>query len=127
VVCHHDVLKYMLHRPILGGRVGKWAYSLVEYDLVYEPLCAMKGQVIADFIVDHAVDSTHDACLIEIEPWTLYFDGFVCSKGQGIGCLIISPNEAEFRLSIRLAFACTNNQCEYEALLCGLIFTGHGS
>jgi hypothetical protein len=32
VVCHHVVLKYMLHIPILGGRVGTWAYSLVEYD-----------------------------------------------------------------------------------------------
>jgi hypothetical protein len=34
--------------------VGKWAYSLVEYDLIHEPLCAMKGQVVADFIIDHA-------------------------------------------------------------------------
>jgi hypothetical protein len=38
VIFHHDMIKYMLHRPILGGRVGKWAYSLVEYDLTHEPL-----------------------------------------------------------------------------------------
>jgi hypothetical protein len=53
VVCHHDIIKYMLHRPILCRRVGKWAYSLVEYDLTHEPLCATKGQVAVDFIVDH--------------------------------------------------------------------------
>jgi hypothetical protein len=53
VVCHHDVIRYMLHRPILGGRIGKWVYSLVEYDLKHEPLRAMRGQVVADFIVDH--------------------------------------------------------------------------
>jgi hypothetical protein len=47
------VIKYILRRPILGRRVGKWAYSLVEYDLTHEPLRAMKGQVVADFIVDH--------------------------------------------------------------------------
>jgi hypothetical protein len=54
VNCHHDVIKYMLQRPILGRRVGQWAYSLVEYDLTHEPpLRAMKSQVVADFIVDH--------------------------------------------------------------------------
>jgi hypothetical protein len=33
--------------------MGKWDYSLVEYELSYEPLKAVKGQVVADFIVDH--------------------------------------------------------------------------
>jgi ribonuclease HI len=45
----------MLHNPILSGRLGKWAYTLVEYDLMYEPLRAMKGQVVVDFIMDHDV------------------------------------------------------------------------
>jgi ribonuclease HI len=120
VVCHHDVLKYTLHKPILSSRVGKWAYSLVEYDLVYEPQRAMKGQIIMDFIVDHSVDTALEACLVEVEPWMLFFDGSVCSKGQGVGCLIVSLNGVNFKLSVRLEFMCTNNQCEYEALHCGL-------
>jgi hypothetical protein len=33
----------MLQRPILSGRLGTWAYALVEYDLRYETLRAMKG------------------------------------------------------------------------------------
>ena len=33
VVCQTDVLKHMLQKPILSGRIGKWAYVLVEYDL----------------------------------------------------------------------------------------------
>jgi hypothetical protein len=28
----------MLLKPILSGRIGKWAYALVEYDLAYKPL-----------------------------------------------------------------------------------------
>jgi hypothetical protein len=44
VVCQHDVIKYMLHKPILSGRLGKWAYSLIEYDLPLESLRARRGQ-----------------------------------------------------------------------------------
>jgi hypothetical protein len=43
----------MLHKPILTGRVGKWAYALVEYDLHCEPLNSMKGQIVDHFIVGH--------------------------------------------------------------------------
>jgi hypothetical protein len=38
VACQYDVIKRMLLKPILSGRMGKWAYALVEYDLAYEPL-----------------------------------------------------------------------------------------
>jgi hypothetical protein len=43
VVGQTDVIKYMLQNPIISGRIGKWAYALVEYDLAYEPLKSMKG------------------------------------------------------------------------------------
>jgi hypothetical protein len=43
----------MLHNPIMSGRIGKWAYALIEYDLAYEPLKSMKGHVVEDFIVEH--------------------------------------------------------------------------
>jgi hypothetical protein len=50
----------MLHKPILSGRVDKWAYILVEYDLYCEPLSSMKGQIVVDFIVGHRVDKQLD-------------------------------------------------------------------
>ena len=43
VVCQTDVIKHMLQKPILSGRIGKWAYALVEYDLICEPLKFMRG------------------------------------------------------------------------------------
>jgi ribonuclease HI len=110
----------MLHKPILSGRSGKWAYSLVEYDLAFEPLRAKKGQIVADFIVEHRIALDDNACLVELVPWKLFFDGSVCSRGQGIGYVIVSPNNKHFVFSARLEFACTNNQVEYEALLHGL-------
>jgi ribonuclease HI len=120
VTSQYDVIKYMLQKPILSGRLGKWMYALVEYDLTYEPIKAMKGQVVADFIVDHCVDLEESMCLANREVWKLFFDGSMCSQGQGIECAIVSPHGIEYELSIWLEFECTNNQAEYEALLTGL-------
>ena len=69
-----DVIKYMLHNPIMSCRIGKWAYALIEYDLAYEPLKSMKGrQVVADFIVEHRINDIHklDMSYLTITPWTL--------------------------------------------------------
>ena len=46
----------MLQKPILSGRIGKWAYALVEYDLAYESLRAVRCQIVADFIVEHRMN-----------------------------------------------------------------------
>jgi hypothetical protein len=51
VACQADVIRHMLQQLILSERIEKWAYALIEYDLVYEPLKSMKDQVVADFIV----------------------------------------------------------------------------
>jgi hypothetical protein len=92
VACQYDVIKHMLLKPILSGRMGKWAYALVEYHLAYEPLRSMKGQVVADFIFDHAIDVDYSINFVQLKPWGLYFDGSVCSKGQGAGCVVVSPS-----------------------------------
>jgi hypothetical protein len=60
----------MLQQPILCGRIRKWAYTLIEYDLTYEPLKSMKGQVIANFIIGQSIDQNIDeSCnLVSIHP-----------------------------------------------------------
>jgi hypothetical protein len=112
VACQYNVIKHMLLKTILSGRMGKWAYALVEYDLAYEPLRSMKGQVVADFIIVHAIDVGHSFDCVQLKTWGLYFDGSVCSKGQGAGCVVVSPSGVYLDLSITLEFACTNNQVE---------------
>jgi ribonuclease HI len=122
VACQTDVIKYMLHRPILSGRIGKWAYALIEYDLAYESLKSMKGQIVANFVVEHRIDNEHDidVNLVSLVPWRLYFDGSTRSNGQGVGVVYVSPHGIVFEASFRLEYFCTNNQVEYEALLFGL-------
>jgi hypothetical protein len=104
--CQTDAIKHMLYRPILSGRLGKWDYGLVEYDLIYESLKSIKGQIIADFIVEHQVDIEHDldVGLVLLTPYKLYFDGSVCRDGQGIGIVFISPNSAYFEVASRLEY-----------------------
>jgi hypothetical protein len=120
IIYQYNIIKYMLQIPILSGRLGKWTYSLVEYDLEFEALKAMKGQVLEDFIVERHIVEDGNICMAEEGAWKLFFDGSVCSQGRDIGCFIESPNGAEYEVSTRLEFRCTNNQAEYEALLTGL-------
>jgi hypothetical protein len=67
VACQHDVVRHMMQKPILSGRLRQWAYSLVEYDLEYEPLRATKAQIVADFIVDHGIN-VDDVYSVTISP-----------------------------------------------------------
>ena len=98
IVCQADVMKHMLHKPILSGRISKWAYALVEYNLACEPLKSIKGQIVADFIIEHRINNEHDLEVgyITCTPLKLYFDGSVCDDGQEIGVVLISPNRAVF-------------------------------
>ena len=126
VTCQAEVIKHMLQKPILSGRIGKWAYALVEYDLAYESLKSIKGQIVADFIIEYQINDEHDLEVgyVTCTPWKLYFDGSVCDDGRGVGIgnILISPSGAIFELSNRLEEFCTNNQVEYEALLFGFEF-----
>jgi len=74
VYSHFDVMKHMLSKQILHSRVGKWFLALFEYSLTYQPLKAVNGQIVADFIVHYSlVEATQS--YVENQPWTLYFDG----------------------------------------------------
>jgi hypothetical protein len=98
VACQADKIRHMLQQPFLSGRIGKWAYALIEYDLAYEPFKSMKSQVVVDFIVGHSIDQNSDEIcnLMSIHPWKLFFDGLTCREDQGVGVILISPRGAIF-------------------------------
>ena len=60
VVSQIDLMKYMLSRPLIIGRIGKWSLTFSEFTLVYFPLKSVKGKTLANFLVDHS--------LLEIQP-----------------------------------------------------------
>ncbi|XP_055959724.1 uncharacterized protein LOC130014811 [Mercurialis annua] len=121
VLAQTDIIKYILSRPYLRNRMGKWAVAMSEFTLVYVPQKAVKGQVLADFHSDHpGVDIKEGIGCMELHPWKLWFDGSRTEKGAGAGIVIISPSGARFTMSCSLTFKCTNNQAGYEALILGL-------
>ncbi|XP_073037020.1 uncharacterized protein [Primulina eburnea] len=121
-----DLVKYMLHRHVLMGRIGKWLLELAEFTLIYCPQKSMKGQAVVDFLADHPMVDVAGSAPVDIpvfyvnQSWTLKFDGSSTERESGVGVVITSPIGVKTALSFNLDFSCTNNQAEYEALVIGL-------
>jgi ribonuclease HI len=117
IICKLDVIKHMLSAPMLKGRLGKWMFALLEFDIRYQPAKVVKGQALADLIAERV---STDIAALSIHAWAMYFDGSVCGDGCGIGILLVSPWGTTYSFSIRLPTACTNNLAEYEAVHKGM-------
>jgi ribonuclease HI len=53
--------------------------------------------------------------------WRMSFDGAFSSSESGFGIVVINPRNIVHPHAIRLEFACTNNEVEYEVLFQGMI------
>ena len=45
-------IKAILHKLDTSGRLLKWAIELSDFDKEYQPRTEIKGQVLADFVVE---------------------------------------------------------------------------
>ena len=95
--------------------------------MVYFPHKSIKGQALVDFLGVHPfleirVEQSVELGIygVEKEPWIPQFDGLSTENSAGAGMVIISPRGVKTTLSFNLAFECTNNQAECEALVMGL-------
>ncbi|GJS45733.1 reverse transcriptase domain-containing protein [Tanacetum coccineum] len=95
---------------------------LGEHNITYRPWTSVKGQILADFLVEKPEEASADMLEKETpqEPWTLFTDGSSCIDGSGAGLILTSPEGAEFTYALRFQFTASNNEAEYEALLVGL-------
>ena len=99
MVSKDDVIRYMLSLPILNGMVGKWILGLSEFDLTYESAKIVKGQVMADFVVQHC---GLESAVVDLASWTLFFDGSSCGVGSGIDIVLVSPRGQLLSFHFRL-------------------------
>ena len=120
VILTDQPLRNILHKSDLSGRMLQWAIELSEYGIEYQPRLSMKGQVMADFMVEYSQKPAQDNEPHKEEWWTLQVDGASRSSGSGVGLLLLSPTGEKLEQAIRLGFPVSNNEAEYEAILSGL-------
>ncbi|GJW53047.1 reverse transcriptase domain-containing protein [Tanacetum coccineum] len=88
------------------------------------PRISIKGQILADFIVERPEEEFLDEPMTEPEelpePWTLFTNGSSCIDGSGAGLILTNPEGVEFTYAMRFRFKAINNEAEYEALIAGL-------
>jgi hypothetical protein len=109
----------MLMAPVLKGQLGKWMFTLSEFDIRYQPMKALKGQALAELIIERI---NTNIVALSVRAWAMYFDGSACEDGCGIGVLLVSPQGGGVTYSflVRLPAPCTNNLAEYEAVRRGM-------
>ncbi|GJZ28306.1 reverse transcriptase domain-containing protein [Tanacetum coccineum] len=115
-------IKQVISKPDASGRLQKWSVLLGEHNISYRPRTAVKGQILADFLIEKPeTDAVLPQSEVKLpEPWILFTDGSSCVDGSGAGLILTNPEGMEFTYALRFEFTATNNEAEYEALLAGL-------
>ncbi|GKB26921.1 reverse transcriptase domain-containing protein, partial [Tanacetum coccineum] len=124
IVITDQPIQHILSRLEVAGRLQKWSIRLGEYAIHYRPRVLVKGQILADFIVERPEEDSPDTPMEEeeklLEPWILFTNGSSCTYGSGAGLILTNPEGMEFTYALRFRFDATNNEAEYEAFIVGL-------
>jgi len=124
-------LRSLLRKVDYTRRVAKWATILGAFDIKYMPHTSIKGQVLANLVVEFVEPSFEEnderpsmdrksvvmVSLQEPLSWKVYVDSVANQRGSGVGLVIVSLERIIIEKSLRLGFSATNNEDEYEALL----------
>ena len=115
-------MKQVLHKPETFGRLMKWAIELSEFDIRYRPKIAIKGQVLADFVMEFtSAEPVKDAqTTTDLSTWKFSVNGASNSQGSGAGLILTSSEGIDIEYALRFGFSTSNNEAEYEAVIAGL-------
>ena len=115
-------MKKILHKPETSGRLVKWAIELSEFNIRYKLRTMVKGQILADFIMEFTsaepIETTRLASDLPI--WRLSVDGAVNAHGSRAGLILTSPDGIDVEYEHKFGFQAFNNEVEYEAVIAGL-------
>ena len=68
-------LRQVLAKPETSGRLLKWAVELGQFEITYHPRTTIKGQALADFIVECTGTEELPNENAPKDVWKLYVDG----------------------------------------------------
>ncbi|GKV04724.1 hypothetical protein SLEP1_g16838 [Rubroshorea leprosula] len=120
IVVYTDLpLREILQKPELSSRLIGWSVELSEYDIKFQPRTTIKGQAVADFLVE-CISTANEEKAPEHPAWVLYVDGAANIEGSGAGAVLVGPDGFRSEHALRFKFQMTNNATEYEALIYGL-------
>nr|GEU43592.1 hypothetical protein [Tanacetum cinerariifolium] len=119
-------IKNILNNTETSRKLVKYAVELGAYNITFIPRNAVKGRVLADFLLkapkgenEELYFRTPEVPLEEddIESWTVYTNGASSLKGSGEGLVLIGPSGIEYTYALRFTFPSTNNEAKgnYEA------------
>ena len=118
VVLTDKPLRRVMNSTEATGRIALWAVELSEFDIQYHLRTAIKGQVVADFIVEFTLMDDQGAK--KIPQWNIYMDESSNRQVEGADVVLFSPEQDRIKYMVRLKFHTTNNEAEYETLIAGL-------
>ena len=79
-------MKQVLHKPETSGRLMKWAIELREFDIRYKPKNAIKGHILADFVMEFtSAELAEDTqTTSDLPVWKLSVDEAANAQGSGV-------------------------------------------
>ena len=115
-------MKHILHKPETSGRLIKYAIELSEFDIRYKPRTAVKGQILANFILEFTPAQSTEATQLapDLPIWRLSVDRAANAQGSGAGLILTSLDWIDTEYALRFDFQASNNEAEYEAVIAGL-------
>jgi hypothetical protein len=112
-------MKKVLQKPDLSGRLVNWVMELGQFDIKFHPRTAIKGQVLADFLVEFCNIPKAEELPKEL-TWVVFVDGSSAHGRSRVGVFLKNPEGQEFGFAVKLDFVTTNNEVEYEAVIASL-------
>ena len=115
-------MKQVLHKPETSGRLMKWAIELSEFDIRYKPKTTIKGQVLADFVMEFtsAEAAKNAQTPTDLPIWKLSVDGATNTQGSGAGLILTSLEGIDIEYALRFGFQASNNEAKNKAVIAGL-------
>ncbi|XP_030478051.1 uncharacterized protein LOC115695098 [Cannabis sativa] len=120
-VLTNHLLRQVLQKPEASGRLLKWAMELSQFNIHYIPRTSIKGQALADFIIEcNKAEASANVPIPQTPAWKVFVDGASNKNGSKAGITMISQNGLRLQVTLRFEFPASNNEAEYESLIAGL-------